>query len=58
VPSPSGPPPDELLLDAVRRGLAPGDPVARLLAAWPAPPARAIATHVVRRGPARLAEPV
>jgi hypothetical protein len=30
------------LLDAVRRGLAPGDPVARLLAGWPLTPARAV----------------
>jgi hypothetical protein len=30
------------LLDAVRRGLLPGDPVARLLADWPLTPARAV----------------
>jgi len=30
------------LLDAVRKGLAPGDPVARLLSGWVAPPARAV----------------
>ena len=30
------------LLDAVRRGLAPGDPVARLLAGWPITPTRAV----------------
>lgn len=41
---------DDVLLDAVRRGLAPVDPVARLLAAWPAPPARPVA--VWRRGAA------
>jgi len=36
VPQPTVPQPGdaERLLDAVRRGLVPGDPVARLLAAW------------------------
>jgi hypothetical protein len=33
---------DDSLLDAVRRTLHPGDPIARLLAAWPAPPAQAV----------------
>jgi hypothetical protein len=37
----------DLLLDAIRRSLAPGDPVARLLATWPAPAVRAVA--VTRR---------
>jgi len=32
----------DTLLDAVRRGLQPGDPVARLLASWPLTPARAV----------------
>lgn len=32
----------DTLLEAVRRGLAPGDPVARLLAGWTAPPARPV----------------
>jgi hypothetical protein len=36
------------LLDAVRRGLVPGDPVARLLAGWTSPPARAVCTTSVR----------
>ena len=43
---------DDQLLDAIRRSLTPGDPVARLLAGWTAPPARPVATHVVRSGPA------
>ena len=36
VPQPGVPQPSdaERLLDAVRRGLVPGDPVARLLAGW------------------------
>lgn len=33
------------LLESVRRGLLPGDPVARLLARWPAPPVRAVEVH-------------
>ena len=33
------------LLDAIRRALVPGDPVARLLADWPAAPVRAVATR-------------
>ena len=36
-------PDDDALLAAVRAGLTPGDPVARLLAAWTAPAARPIA---------------
>lgn len=36
--APPGGPVTDALLDAVRRGLAPVDPVARLLAAWPAQP--------------------
>jgi hypothetical protein len=36
IPQPADP---DWLLDAVRRGLVPGDPVARLLAGWTAPPA-------------------
>ena len=32
----------EILLAAIRRGLAPPDPVARLLADWTAPPARPV----------------
>ena len=47
-------PDDDALLDAIRAGLAPGDPVARLLALWPVPPTRPVATHVVRSGPALL----
>lgn len=38
------------LLEAIRRGLVPVDPVARLLAGWPAPPVRAVA--VARSAPA------
>jgi hypothetical protein len=33
---------DDSLLDAIRRALVPGDPIARLLARWPAPPVRAV----------------
>ena len=33
---------DDSLLDAIRRALVPGDPIARLLAGWPAPPVRAV----------------
>ena len=36
---------DHALLDAIRRALVPGDPVAHLLASWPAPPVRAVATR-------------
>ena len=39
------------LLDAVRRGLTPGDPVARLLSDWLAPPAHAVFTARVRPTP-------
>ena len=35
-------PDDDALLAAVRAGLAPGDPVARLLASWTAPAARPV----------------
>lgn len=38
----------EVLLDAIRAGLRPGDPVARLLAGWTAPPARPVTTPTVR----------
>jgi len=41
-------PDHDALLDAVRAGLAPGDPVARLLALWPTPPSRPVVTHVAR----------
>lgn len=34
-------PPDHLI-DAIRRSLQPGDPIGRLLAAWPPAPARAV----------------
>ena len=37
------------LLDAIRRALQPVDPVARLLALWPAPPVRAVG-HPSRAG--------
>lgn len=37
------------LLESVRRGLLPGDPVARLLARWPAPPVRAVEVRPARR---------
>lgn len=47
-------PDDDALLDAVRAGLTPGDPVARLLALWPAPQARPVATHAVRSGSSPL----
>jgi hypothetical protein len=43
----------DALLDAIRRGLAPSDPVATLLARWPAPTVRPVA--VTR--PARQPEP-
>ena len=33
---------DDSLLDAIRRGLRPGDPVALLLARWPRPAVRPI----------------
>ncbi len=39
----------DVLLDAIRRGLEPGDPVARLLAGWTAPPARAVTSPPPRR---------
>jgi hypothetical protein len=45
-------PDDDVLLEAIRRSLVPGDPVARLLAGWTAPPARPVATHAVRSAPA------
>ena len=48
---------DHPLLDSVRRSLAPGDPVARLLAGWPVPPARAIEVRSTRRGPGWLPLP-
>ncbi|MDT7579063.1 MAG: hypothetical protein QOK35_327 [Pseudonocardiales bacterium] len=41
-------PDDDALLDAIRAGLAPGDPVARLLAGWTVVPAQAIATPGTR----------
>jgi hypothetical protein len=41
----------DVLLDAIRRGLEPGDPVAGLLAGWTAPPARALPSHPTRRAP-------
>ena len=41
-------PDDDTLLAAVRAGLTPGDPVARLLALWPAPQARPVVTHAPR----------
>ena len=47
VPQPTVPQPtdgDDHLLEAVRRGLDPGDPVAHLLAGWVALPARAVCT--------------
>ena len=47
-------PDDDALLEAIRAGLTPGDPVARLLARWPAPPSRPVVTHTVPSGPARL----
>jgi hypothetical protein len=40
---------DETLLDAIRRGLHPGDPIARLLARWPRPAARAVEVPPGRR---------
>jgi hypothetical protein len=55
VPQPAVPRPvdgDDRLLAAIRRGLVPRDPVARLLAAWPAAPARPVPTHGLRREPA------
>ena len=51
VPQPTVPQPtdgDDHLLEAVRRGLEPGDPVAHLLAGWVALPARAVCTTRVR----------
>ena len=51
VPQPTVPQPtdgDDHLLEAVRRGLEPGDPVAHLLAGWAALPARAVCTMRVR----------
>jgi hypothetical protein len=48
---------DDSLLDAVRRTLAPGDPVARLLALWPAPPAQAVGSPPRRRPPLVPAAP-
>ena len=45
------------LLDAVRKGLAPGDPVARLLSGWVAPPARAVVC-ITRGRPPGLTLPV
>jgi hypothetical protein len=50
-------PADDHLLDAIRRGLSPGDPVARLLALWPPPPARAIQVSPARRPAGRLPGP-
>jgi hypothetical protein len=47
------PPPgtsDDSLLDAIRRGLRPGDPIARLLALWPRPAAQAVEVPPGRRG--------
>jgi len=41
---------DDPLLEAIRRGLVPRDPVARLLALWPPPPARAVEVVSRRRG--------
>jgi len=40
---------DDSLLDAIRRALVPGDPIARLLALWPTPPVRAVRTSPARR---------
>jgi hypothetical protein len=45
-------PGDDALLEAIRAGLAPADPVAGLLTRWPAPPPRPVGGHVVRRAPA------
>jgi hypothetical protein len=42
---------DDSLLDSIRRTLAPGDPIARLLALWPAPPARAVGSPPRRQPP-------
>ena len=47
----------DTLLEAVRRGLAPGDPVARLLAGWTAPPTRAVAVSRIVRGAGGQSEP-
>ena len=44
---------DDTLLEAIRRGLVPVDPVARLLAAWPAPPVQAIAVTPALSGSPR-----
>jgi hypothetical protein len=44
---------DDSLLEKIRRGLVPGDPIARLLAGWPAPPVRAVG-HPARRRPGGL----
>jgi hypothetical protein len=46
VPQPTNT--DDPLLDAIRRGLVPRDPVARLLALWP-PPSSVRAVEVVPR---------
>jgi hypothetical protein len=45
-------PDDDALLAAIRAGLAPGDPVARLLALWRAPTAQPVATPAARTPPA------
>lgn len=47
----------EVLLAAIRRGLEPGDPVARLLAGWTAPPARAVTSPPARRAAVPHAAP-
>jgi hypothetical protein len=47
----------DALLEAIRRGLAPGDPVARLLAHWPAPSVQAVAVPRAVREQARQPEP-
>jgi hypothetical protein len=50
VPQPTVPQPTDAdpLFEAVRRGLTPGDPVARLLAGWLTPPEAAVGTTRVR----------
>jgi hypothetical protein len=48
---------DDSLLDSIRRTLAPGDPIARLLALWPAPPAQAVGSPPRRRQPLMPATP-
>jgi hypothetical protein len=40
---------DDSLLDSIRRTLAPGDPIAHLLARWPVPPAQAVGSPPRRR---------